>query len=402
MPDDRQPWIDLPKELLEKIGEHVDSRVDIPRLRSVCTSWWSSVSLPSFDEELPCVLLNLPFPLVIDTILSRNLICRIELVHQNPNSSESKPKGWLTQVGESKRGKLQLLHPVSGCQIESSSISLNLQDFRFIELGKAFKLKLANADGFSLYGVTKVVPFPISASCKENNVAILAIYEGGKLGYWEYGDTEWELLDDCNFEYDDIIVYKSQLYAVDRSGIVWWINSSLKVIQYSPILYSHGSRKTLVESCGDLCVVDRFLDGERIQRNKNNYRECFVLYNNDEPTHRTRMKLKTIGIRVYKLDEEWGRWEEVKSLGDRVFVLGMDCSFSISSVEFYGGKGNSIYFTDDDESGLSCDDIGINVFQLEDCSIKRLEKFPEYSEIFLPPQQWIDTKQAFREGLQIA
>ncbi|KAJ6929724.1 LOW QUALITY PROTEIN: hypothetical protein NC652_013570 [Populus alba x Populus x berolinensis] len=92
-----------------------------------------------------------------------------------------------------------------------------------------------------------------------------------------------------------------QAYVVDRLGTVYWIDSSLNLIQYSPPLYGCGSQKSLVESDGDFYVVDRFFDGER----------------------RT--------------------WNELHNLSSDVAY---PHSFSVSAREFSGREGNCIYFID--------------------------------------------------------
>ncbi|KAJ6682308.1 F-BOX PROTEIN SKIP23 [Salix koriyanagi] len=231
-------WADLPKELLEMISKRLDFRVDVLRFRSVCTSWRCSVSPPSFDQEIPPVFLKLPDPICADAVLMQTAICRMEYPRNYPSSSCSLSKSSLVKVGESKHGKLQLFHPLSNQLTRDSFMSLNLLDLKFVQLSEACLLKLPS--GISVFGINK-----------ENWVT-------GK-----HGDKEWTLLDDRNFEYDDITVYKGQFYVVDRRGTVSWIDSSLKVIQYSPPLYGCGGQKNLVESCGDLYVVDRYLDRER-------------------------------------------------------------------------------------------------------------------------------------------
>ncbi|KAJ9172598.1 hypothetical protein P3X46_015815 [Hevea brasiliensis] len=380
-------WTDLPKELLETISKCLDFRVDVLRFRSVCTSWRSSVPFPSFDEDIPPLILKLPMPIGVDAVLSQATICRMEFSRQSKNSSssESKPKAWLTKIGETKLGKLKFFHPLSNSQVRYSPIMLNLLDFRFFVLSKAFMLK--SLSGFYLFGINKVLLFPSSARYSEHELSILAIYHEGKLGYWKYGDESWTLLDDKNFQYDDIIEYKGQFYVVDRWGTVSWIDSSLKLIQYSPPLFGCGSQKNLVESCGDLYVVDRYLDGDR--RTWNDY-ENLDVRRLSFSFRRRRYRMcspKAIAFRIHKLDEEWGTWVDVKSLGDRAFVLGVDCSFSISSTDFLGGKGNCVYFTDDDDvkgKGLKSDSIFL--FRLEDHIIEKVTTLPEYSDVFWPPK----------------
>ncbi|KDP43719.1 hypothetical protein JCGZ_22346 [Jatropha curcas] len=377
-------WADLPKELIESIGKCLDSPVDVLRCRSVCKSWRCYVAVPSFDQEIPYLILKIPQPIRADAILVQSTVCRIEFANQNSNSSScSMTKGWLTKIGESRYGKLKLQNPLSDKKIRYPL--LNLLDTNFTQLSKGFMLK--HPSGHPVYGVNKVVLFPISEKhYSKNEIGILAIFHEGKLGYWKYGHDNWTLLDDTNFQYDDIIEYKGQIYVVDTWGKVSWIDSSLKLIQYSPPLFGCGEQKHLVESCGDLYVVDRYLDGKRITWK--DYHIFDDVGNNIPIRHRRYRKCNpnAIDFRVHKLDEDWGKWVDVKSLEDRAFVLGVDCNFSISCSDFAGGKGNCIYFTEDDNylgRGLSNDCI--RVFRLEDHSIEKIGALPEYSEVFWPP-----------------
>uniref|UniRef100_A0A6N2LYZ9 F-box domain-containing protein n=1 Tax=Salix viminalis TaxID=40686 RepID=A0A6N2LYZ9_SALVM len=249
---------DLPKELLEMISKSLDFRVDVLRFRSVCTSWRCSVSPPSFDQEIPPVFLKLPHPICADAVLMQTAICRMEYPRNYPSSSCSLSKSSLVKVGESKHGKLQLFHPLSNQLTRTCFL-----DLKFVQLSEACLLKWPS--GISVFGINKVAMFPLSSSCNNNcELGILAIYHEGKLGYWKNGDKEWTLLDDRNFEYDDITVYRG----------ISWIDPSLKVIQYSPPLHGCGGQKNLVESCGDLYVVDRYLDGER--RTWRDYEDAMV------------------------------------------------------------------------------------------------------------------------------
>uniref|UniRef100_A0A2P2IN08 F-box domain-containing protein n=1 Tax=Rhizophora mucronata TaxID=61149 RepID=A0A2P2IN08_RHIMU len=376
-----QTWADLPKELLETIVGHLDSRVDALRFRSVCRSWRS---VHYFRPETPCLHFKLPL-IKPKAFLSQYAICRLELPYQDPasSSSSSQSKGWLTKVRKSRRGKLELMHPFSTQKIVGSPIVLNLLDISLVQLSTSFLLTTSNEP--SLLEINKAVLFPASAkSYKKDEFAILAIFCDGKLRYWRYGNEHWTLLDDKKFQYDDIIIYKGQFYVVDQWGTVSWIDSSLRVIQYAPPLYGCGGKKNLVESCGDLYVVDRYLDGMRRA----------LIWNESDNTDRMlarrynllgRITPKAVDFRVYKLDEERATWVNVKSLGDRAFFLGVDCSFSVSSKEFAAGKGNCIYFTDYEFYASKRLSEAVLVFKLEDGSIEQLSFLPEYREIFWPP-----------------
>ncbi|KAF9682131.1 hypothetical protein SADUNF_Sadunf05G0076300 [Salix dunnii] len=380
-------WADLPKELLEMISKRLDSRIDVYRFRAVCTSWRSSISI--FYKQSPRVPLKLPKPIQARAYLSQVTICRVELADDSEDSSSSSSMAWLTKVEESSYGDIQLLVPVSNHQLRTDSPgtvpkTLNLLDFRLVEITKACSLKLACG---SYYGINKAVWLPSSANRNTNEYCdALAIFLEGKLGYRKFDEEEWKFIDETNFHYDDIIVYKGQAYVVDRLGTVYWIDSSLKVIQYSPPLYGCGSQKSLVESDGDLYVVDRFFDGERRAWND----ELQNLSSDFEyPAGRYLpiCRAKTISIRVYKLDEEWGTWVNISSLGDKVFVLGNECSFSVSAIEFSGGEGNCIYFIDPFDAGRRGELSGCDarVCDLSSGRISKVANFPGHSCILWPP-----------------
>ena len=212
-------WFALPMELLPLIGKTVQARIDAIRFRSVCASWRSSI--PPLREISP---LPLPFPYPInpagvEAFLSQSTIYRLEPPDDNPNPSTSSSKSWLVKVEEFEPGRVRLLDPLSSLQIrflqESFPKVINLLDFRVVEVGKVYKLEYSS--DVNIAGVNKLVLFPNSAmtSCVEDAV-IFALFHEGKLGSIKYGDENWTLVDDHNFYYDDIIVYKGQSYVVDR------------------------------------------------------------------------------------------------------------------------------------------------------------------------------------------
>ncbi|KAJ4841607.1 hypothetical protein Tsubulata_004884 [Turnera subulata] len=338
-------WADLPRELLQLIGKHLDSRIDVYRFRAICTSWRSSVPLLPHNQ-FP--LRRRPLYLSADAFLSPVTICRVESAHLELSAASSSPavpsRPWLTKVLESTQGEKQLLIPLSNYQITTlpgtTPKSLDLLRFRLVELTRAYMLVASSARSVS--GVSKVVVFPDYVVGVEEECVVLAIFPRGKLYYWRYGDQDWTLSDKGNHCFHDIIVYKGQLYVIDRSGTVYWIDSSLNIVQYSPLLYGCGGKKNLVESCGDLYVVDRYFEGSRryddIDLDNDDF-YGFVAFCPD-------FHARTVDVKVYRLDEEWGTWVDVKCLGDRIFVLGSDCCFSVSAKEFAGCEGNSIYFTD--------------------------------------------------------
>ena len=351
MDDDKVEWSDLPKELLLTIGKSLDTRIDILRFRSVCNSWRSSV--PPFHSSSPCFPLKFPDPFPSSRSKKATVfLCQTTLYRlqrQNPSTSD---KALLIKVEESSSGNLRLLDPFSTLtnRYEFNSHhglpkNLNFLNFRILELTKSYTLKCRKYSKYSyvsIRGVNKVVMFPNSAWTNVNDSAVFVIYNDGKLGFGKCGDKNLTLVDDQRFDYDDVIVYKGQFYVVDKLGLVSWIDdSSMKLVPFSPPLCGLGDQKHLVESCGALYVVDRYLQRKRRGRNGP----------------------KVVGFKVYKLDEEWGRWDLKESLGDRAFILGRDCSLSVSGRDFLGYRGNCICFTEENQT---------HVFNLEDRSITDL------------------------------
>ena len=259
--------------------------------------------------------------------------------------------------------------------------NLNLLDFRVIKLTKSYTLKCQYPIGVDSYisiDVNKVVKFPNPARTNVNDCAVV-VDSHGKLSFAKCGDENWTLVDDANFDYDDIIVYKDRCLVVNRSGKISelaWINDTLQFFGFSQSrnrvtgdllrsvpfdlekigFKSHDYRKYLVESCGALYVVDRYLGKEQ-----GGYHRPLV-YKLDE------WIWFDIDVRRWhgRRESRDAAWEMFGSLGDRAFVLGNDCCFSVSAEDFPRYKRNCIYFNDQNET---------RVFNMEVCRYEDLEDF---------------------------
>ncbi|KAF3956122.1 hypothetical protein CMV_018730 [Castanea mollissima] len=282
---ERVEWSELPKELLPKIGKNLDTRIDIIRFRSVCNTWRSSIAhFLSYSPRFPLIFPT-PYPastpIRTPAYLCQSTIYRLQSL--NPSSTSSN-KAWLIKVEQDSNsgGKFRLFDPISNrrTRYPIPNKTLNLFDSRVVELTKAYTLRYQFRAGSStstneidqvlsvfdtsIFGVNKVVMFPDSPWTNVNASAAFVIFNDGKLGFAKSGDEELILVDRESFDYDDIIVYKGQFYVINSLGIVSWIDhSSLKLVQFLPPLCGLGSQKHLVESCGALYVVDRYLDRER-------------------------------------------------------------------------------------------------------------------------------------------
>lgn len=270
--------------------------------------------------------------------------------------------------------KTRLLDPVTSLPLR---YDFNLLDFRVVELRKSYVVKASSTDITAT--VQKVVVMSGSHEHLDNDNAhaVFMVFKKGSLGFVRVGDEKLTNVDEQNSDYHDIIIYKGQCYVVDNWGIISWVNSALEVIQFAPPICGSDGQKHLVESCGDLCVVIKYLAEVTPQGN----RTFMYPHQEDEDA-------EAIDFKVYKLDQEWGKWVDVKDLGDRVFVLSNDGSFSVSTKEFAGVKGNCIFFIDQVVSRLGFSEITKRcyscVFSLEDGKIRNLAS-SQCSQMVRPP-----------------
>ncbi|KAA8541317.1 hypothetical protein F0562_025280 [Nyssa sinensis] len=94
--------------------------------------------------------------------------------------------------------------------------------------------------------------------------------------------------------------------------------------------FSCGQFKYLVKAYGDsFFFIDKYMDAEQ-QISYNEFIDDYIFeeVNPDVPVH----------LKAFKPNEEEGKWEWVETLGDRVFFVGDDCSYSISARGFAGLK----------------------------------------------------------------
>ncbi|KAL1106887.1 hypothetical protein V6Z11_D03G004400 [Gossypium hirsutum] len=163
-------------------------------------------------------------------------------------------------------------------------------------------------------------------------------------------------------------VYKGHFIAIDRWGTVSFVDSSsLTVIQYTPPVLSGGKKKNLVVCSEQLYVADRYFDRARTSQNP---------YGKWDPS--------VVDFKIYKLDEDWGRWIEITSLNDQILFLGKVLNFFVPIKELSGcNKGNCIYFKGDEFIGSKSH--GVSVFDLADRRIGSILSFPGCSDMLCPP-----------------
>lgn len=232
----------------------------------------------------------------------------------------------------------------------------------------------------------------VAVRMEKNGFVLLTIHVSGKLVMFRSGDTKWSIVDESSLPYDDVIMKDENFYAVDNTGkgVLVKLNPGtapeLQVVAHSVF---GGDKKFLVESCGDLLMVDKYLSIG--PEDDLGYNETVEFYEEFD----CYMSERTVKFKVYKLDGDMQRWVEVNCLEDRMLFVGDNCTFSALVSELDSGcKGNCILFSDlffcstEDDGGF-WKHHGIGVFSLENGSICPINCCRGYAELFWPPPPWI-------------
>ncbi|TYI88747.1 hypothetical protein E1A91_D03G004600v1 [Gossypium mustelinum] len=319
----RRDWSGLPDELLTKIGQYVSGHFDMIRFRSVCRRWRHSLPLSHTNNwhlHLQITLLKEPKP---------DYRIRIPLPFYESYDPELEAESSPYHTVPSSIVKTTV------CIINQSSL---------------LKLEETQQEEYD-----------------DKVCMVLVLCDHGRLLLWRNGDEHMKEISN-KFRYDDIAVYKGHFIAIDRWGTVSFVDSSsLTVIQYTPPVLSGGKKKNLVVCSEQLYVADRYFDRARKSQNP---------YGKWDPS--------VVDFKIYKLDEDWGRWIEITSLNDQILFLGKVLNFFVPIKELSGcNKGNCIYFRGDEFIGSKSH--GVSVFDLADRRIGSILSFPGCSDMLCPP-----------------
>ncbi|KAK6240708.1 F-box domain - like 10 [Theobroma cacao] len=395
-------WTQLPKELLDLISKSLDKSFDVSRFRSVCSTWRSSVTSPKRHRLAP------RFPVlpddggISDTSFGFCLSKRIVFLLGSPetNIQADSSASWVIKIEEDvPNNRIQLLNPLSRSRFDSLPYNfpkpLNLLDFRVFELGEEYVLHYLNYHSY-LGDVGNLYMEKVVVSCLDNNVNdffLLTIHVSGKLAMFKSSEKKWTIIEDMPSPYDDVILYKGNFYAVDNTGRTVHVGMDFETSVVGMPVFG-GDKKFLVESKGELLLVDMYLSFEAEEGSCSwtglgfveEYFENLAIYMNE----------RTVRFKVFQLDEVGKEWVEVKNLDDRVLFLGDDFTFSASAKDLSVCRGNCIIFADNFFYSLGAEDgqserCDVGVFDLENGSIGPLGKFPQFSKLFWPPPRWISS-----------
>ncbi|CAH2051404.1 unnamed protein product [Thlaspi arvense] len=321
----------LPRELLGMIAVCLFSVIELKSFRSVCRSWRSSAFDNPFRSR-PLIELKLLDPTENASQQGNAFLSGAAFFRVTPSSSPN--QGWLIKSDtDLNSGKFRLLDHFSRIPLKHRCKSINLLRFNVSEIQEAYVVHDRRMDEPDP-GFKRVVLATV-----QGGDHALGVGWDGRIRFWS--GRIWTILKDQLAEFTDVVIHGGLTYALASDGSVWWISSSLSIFKYGPPLdESITEGDTLDPNVFYVCAVDD--DGNQIGETSP----------------------KTIGFKVYKMDEDMGKWVEVKSLGDDAFVMATDTCFSVSAGEFHGCLKNAIYFADKE--------CKIRVFKLEDASITRV------------------------------
>ncbi|KAK7243549.1 hypothetical protein RIF29_38351 [Crotalaria pallida] len=398
-------WSQLPKELLNLISERLDSSLYLLRFRSVCSSWRSSTtSTPNLHTHH---LLPFKFPIFSNDpttttpnrynhitsnassfSLSKRTLFLITPPQHLHHQQEPPLHPWLIKIGLDQFGKTQLWHPLSRFPIRTPippSPSgfpdlLDIYNLPVLDLGQEFVLNLRGVPSLNSLYMEKVVF--LRTGFKKERFVLLTIHVSGKLALFRSGDADWSVIPDMPTPYDDVCVFKGELFAVDSTGRTVRVGLDLSVEIAGESVFG-GDKKFLVE-CGDeLLLVDKYLSSDYV---------CSLdMFGEDAEDGDEIYELgceRAAKFRLYRLDEVERRWVELESLSNRVLFLGDDCAFCVPASDLCVAKGDCVIFRDD-IFNINVLESGMGVFHLDEDEVSPLANQPDYSKLFWPPPDWV-------------
>ncbi|CAH9056945.1 unnamed protein product [Cuscuta europaea] len=397
-------WSQLPPDLIDLIARHISSEIDFIRFRSVCSSWRFSVPetpYRSYPTRFPVI----PNDGISDASWGFKLSRRTIYLIRSPGDHDrtaSASNSWIVKLGSDSPHRLRLLNPLSRSHLKPLPSDfpkcVDISRYPILELGQEYALHfinyrpLANSVGEAgnLY-MEKVALCPDKHS---SGFVLLTIHVSGRLVVYRSGASNWTVINDLSSPYDDVITKDGRFYAVDNTGRTVVFNmDSMDFSDIAKPVFG-GDKKFLVESCGDLLMVDKYLTVG--PKDDLGYSEEFEFYEELDCF----MNERTLKFKVYKLDEEGHQWVKVSSLKDRILFLGENCTFSALVSDLNSEcKGNCILFADlllydkdeEDEGGGVWTFHGIGMSDLESGNIGPISSNAGYSELFWPPPPWISS-----------
>jgi len=366
-------WTELPTELLHYISQRIDTEIDLIRFRSVCPNWRSSSIQNHHLNILPFEVPLLKFPLDIESNNNNNEVIPISFCHLSkrsfflikPTQEQERQtrinlRPWLIKTTQTSNGKPKL----SQFELLSFDFPFDVLDFNKLpvfHLGSHFLIEEDSKPSSSDFILPEAV---VVLTCNGKKPLVLTKRRYPPFKFlFRFSDENILLFPEDVLNYVDYIcVFKQRLYvAVDGTGKTITIgpeeNPNVQLV--AEPLVDHGNMKFLVESEGDLLLVD--------------------ISDHD------------LTVNFFRLDEKERKWVEIKDLGDRVLFIGLEYSFSASASDLCVSEGNCIIFIDDVffYEDTDMEHIMTIFFMGQHGQLWPLSDYPEYYNLFWPPPEWI-------------
>ncbi|KAM7498605.1 hypothetical protein LguiA_023019 [Lonicera macranthoides] len=391
-------WSNLPRDLLDEIENHLVLYVDKVRVRAVCMSWNSHLpKMPNHQtRRVPWLLQSFEN----NTEASHGLFDLFEKKFYKIDLPEAQGKlfkgcsyGWLATIGDDlpigcNSPDMYLINPLTNAQIQLPPryTCHDVADYVADRIDEEYTICHPNgtlcyldAEYINSVWTSKVV---LSSNPSHEDCLVVAIYgDRGYLAWCKCNDKKWKRLP-CSLPgaIEDVIFYNGKLHALHARGILIVFenicpNPTVKEIARLPSSIRNYSDVIYLVECSDggLLMVMRLV----ASHGEEDY-----------------LPLRTKMFKVYKLDSINSTWVEVRDIGNDILFLGLNTSFSVSSHDFPGHKGNSIYYTDNSQTFFAtrkekhaCSDMG--VFNLGDQSFESLPGFKGDRKLFWPPPIWV-------------
>jgi hypothetical protein len=218
---------------------------------------------------------------------------------------------------------------------------------------------------------------------------LLTIHISGKLAIFRNDDEQWMVMPEMPPNpYTDVCVFNGRPIAVDRTGLTGVVGPDFSLDLVAEAVFG-GGRKLLVESDGELLLVDKYSHRIGQFRLHEKYgQNASDLWGFNEGVYEIGIE-RGARFDVFRLDENQKKWVKLTNLGDRVLFLGKDCAFSAKASDLCMENGNCVIYRDDDYGGhVRSNGLGINVFCLDNQQILPLSDLPGWTSRFWPPPQW--------------
>ncbi|KAK8582549.1 hypothetical protein V6N13_069323 [Hibiscus sabdariffa] len=371
-------WSQLPQELIVLIAKRLEARFDVIRFRSVCSSWRSSVP--------PKVV---PFPIFLPPITQESQVRVIRntfyLIRLSLGNQTQIPTCWLVRTRDGDDGvKMRLLNPLSDSELphlpDNLPKVLDLTNFQVLELGHEY---IGEYNAYFNHPIEpryldfrkKIVLLRASA---DSNDSMMIAYSSRSPGFLRSGEKEWTVLENVK-GIEDIVSFNGKFYAIDKEGTTMVIDESLNVSFLGRVSSCSGYRpdrsqvsKVLVKSGDQLLAVEKLCNP----------------YTGSPSTLGS-----SIRFRVFSMNEEEQKWDEIESLGGRILFLSNRQAISAPC----WGRGDLIFCSNHLCTGRDY----TFVFDLETGAASLLENWPAYCNLFWPPPQWVTSLESVISSTEV-